>query len=146
MFKNWASHLFDDDNNNGEPPRLAVPEELQDDEENGMPAHDEAPGFYSPALRAKSMLILSAASKSLRESDFLRLGMKGKHVEGWVGGILKGKPINQPTNQLTTHTIGNKRRSHSRRHPIRLSQAQSHSPGPCPSKNERKKTKTPPSQ
>ncbi|KAI3332968.1 hypothetical protein F4824DRAFT_473549 [Ustulina deusta] len=88
VFKNWASHLFDDDNN-GEPPRLAVPEELQDDEENGMPAHDEAPGFYSPALRAKSMLILSAASKSLRESDFLRLGMKGKHVEGWVGGILK---------------------------------------------------------
>ncbi|KAI0470263.1 hypothetical protein F4859DRAFT_486162 [Xylaria cf. heliscus] len=35
------------------------------------------------------MLILGAASKNLVESDFLRLGMKGKHVEGWVGGIVK---------------------------------------------------------
>ncbi|CAJ2501961.1 Uu.00g048140.m01.CDS01 [Anthostomella pinea] len=41
------------------------------------------------ALRAKAILILSAASKHLLESDFLRLGPKGKHVEGWVSGILK---------------------------------------------------------
>jgi hypothetical protein len=49
--------------------------------------------FYSPALHAKSMLILSAASKHLLESDFLRLGARGKHLEGWVGGILKGKNL-----------------------------------------------------
>ena len=35
------------------------------------------------------MLILSGASKALLASDFVRLGVKGKHVEGWVGGILK---------------------------------------------------------
>ncbi|KAI0533387.1 hypothetical protein GGR58DRAFT_116350 [Xylaria digitata] len=68
-----------------EPPRLAVPEELHDEDvAASMPLE-----FYSPDLRAKSMLILSAASKNLVESDFLRLGVKGKHVEGWVGGILK---------------------------------------------------------
>ncbi|TGJ82467.1 hypothetical protein E0Z10_g6309 [Xylaria hypoxylon] len=78
----WASRLFDD-----EPPRLAVPEELQDEDEDVLA--QIAPEFYVPALRAKSMLILSAASKNLLESDFLRLGVKGKHVEGWVGGILK---------------------------------------------------------
>ncbi|KAI1426526.1 hypothetical protein F5Y12DRAFT_269476 [Xylaria sp. FL1777] len=82
--KSWASHLFVDD----DPPRLAFPEEPQDEQEADS-AQSDAPDFYSQALRAKSMLILSAASKSLLESDFLRLGMKGKHVEGWVGGILK---------------------------------------------------------
>ncbi|KAI2614189.1 uncharacterized protein GGS25DRAFT_470670 [Hypoxylon fragiforme] len=40
-------------------------------------------------LRAQSMLILSSASKHLTESDFLRLGARGAHVEGWVGGILR---------------------------------------------------------
>ncbi|OTB06382.1 hypothetical protein M426DRAFT_319118 [Hypoxylon sp. CI-4A] len=41
------------------------------------------------ALRAKSMLILDAASKHLTESDFLRLGRKGAHVEGWVSGLTR---------------------------------------------------------
>ncbi|KAI1304479.1 hypothetical protein F5Y03DRAFT_170864 [Xylaria venustula] len=87
--KSWASHLFND-NANAEPPRLALPEELQAGAEDGEDiVVDDAPGFYHPAMRAKSMLILSAASKNLLESDFLRLGAKGKHVEGWVGGILK---------------------------------------------------------
>ncbi|KAI0482448.1 hypothetical protein GGR56DRAFT_670328 [Xylariaceae sp. FL0804] len=72
-----------------EPPRLALddefPDELGDDEvvESGVWDPDDA------ALRAKSMLILSGASKHLLESDFLRLGPKGKHVDGWVSGILK---------------------------------------------------------
>ncbi|KAI1736834.1 hypothetical protein F4680DRAFT_430262 [Xylaria scruposa] len=79
----WVSQLFAEDN---EPPRLAVPGELQD--EGDVPAQ-ETSELWSPALRAKGMLILGAASKSLVESDFLRLGMKGKHVEGWVGGIIK---------------------------------------------------------
>ncbi|KAI0972763.1 hypothetical protein F4678DRAFT_51409 [Xylaria arbuscula] len=88
--KSWASHLFND-NADHEPPRLALPEELQDaaaEKEKEVIVND-APGFYTQAISAKSMLILSAASKNLQESDFLRLGVKGKHVEGWVGGILK---------------------------------------------------------
>ncbi|KAI0857880.1 hypothetical protein F4860DRAFT_331955 [Xylaria cubensis] len=80
----WVSQLFADEN---EPPRLAVPEELLQNE--GDVPVQETSEPWDPALRAKGMLILGAASKSLVESDFLRLGMKGKHVEGWVGGIIK---------------------------------------------------------
>ncbi|KAI1367134.1 hypothetical protein F5Y08DRAFT_90845 [Xylaria arbuscula] len=88
-----------------EPPRLALPEDLRNGKVDGKgekgkeggekspSAQDEnndAPDFYTPATRAKSMLILFGASKNLQESDFLRLGVKGAHVEGWVGpGILK---------------------------------------------------------
>ncbi|KAI0447432.1 hypothetical protein F4803DRAFT_499648 [Xylaria telfairii] len=72
----WVSRLFDN-----EPP--TVPEELLQDESTD-PAQET-----SPAFRAQGMLILGGASKTLVESDFLRLGMKGKHVEGWVGGIVK---------------------------------------------------------
>lgn len=70
-----------------EPPRLTVPEELRDDADN-ISAQLKSERA-SPAFRAQSMLILSAASKNLLESDFLRVGAKGNHVEGWVGGILK---------------------------------------------------------
>ncbi|KAI1119518.1 hypothetical protein F5Y14DRAFT_395605 [Nemania sp. NC0429] len=81
----WMSQLFD-----AEPPRLPVPEELRDEADAAL---EGQPNSYSdsdsPALRAKSMLILSAASKNLLESDFIRLASKGKHVDGWVGGILK---------------------------------------------------------
>ncbi|KAI0409651.1 hypothetical protein F4802DRAFT_154600 [Xylaria palmicola] len=76
----WISGLSDD-----EPPRLAVPEAFQHEDVGAQ----EAPELSSAALRAKGMLILSAASKTLLESDFLRLGAKGKHVEGWIAGILK---------------------------------------------------------
>ncbi|KAI0516831.1 hypothetical protein F5B22DRAFT_182554 [Xylaria bambusicola] len=69
-----------------EPPRLPWSWDIQDLLQN---AAEDAPNFFSNATRAKSMLILSAASKNLLESDFLRLGMKGKHVEGWVGGIIR---------------------------------------------------------
>ncbi|KAI0103131.1 hypothetical protein GGR51DRAFT_550005 [Nemania sp. FL0031] len=76
----WVSQLFDI-----EPPRQVAVEDLQDEDALGL----KAAGYSLPALRAKCMLILSAASKNLLESDFLRLGVQGKHVEGWVGGILK---------------------------------------------------------
>ncbi|KAI1352979.1 hypothetical protein F5Y01DRAFT_72445 [Xylaria sp. FL0043] len=80
------THIFRDP----EPPRLAVPEELQQNDEDTFTAQDsDDPRFAPSAHGAKSMLILSAASKNLLESDFLRLGVKGKHVEGWVGGIVK---------------------------------------------------------
>ncbi|RYC54227.1 hypothetical protein CHU98_g11979, partial [Xylaria longipes] len=82
----WVSQLFDGEDDS-EPPRLAVPEELLR-EEGDVPARD-LPEPYPPALGAKGMLILGAATKNLAESDFLRLGMRGKHVEGWVGGIVK---------------------------------------------------------
>lgn len=57
----------------------------------GLDVDDELFGEQSSAVpRAACMLVLSAASKNLMESDFLRLGVKGRHVEGWVSGILKG--------------------------------------------------------
>ncbi|RYP72710.1 hypothetical protein DL771_004046 [Monosporascus sp. 5C6A] len=78
----WASQLLE------EPPRiLDVPE-------GGIagiaadPPPDQA--AIAPAVpRARCMLVLWAASKNLMESDFLRLGVKGQHVEGWVSGIVK---------------------------------------------------------
>ncbi|KAI1277488.1 hypothetical protein F5Y07DRAFT_363113 [Xylaria sp. FL0933] len=80
------THIFRDP----EPPRLAVPEELQQHDEDAFTAQDNDDLRLAPSAHgAKSMLILSAASKNLLESDFLRLGVKGKHVEGWVGGIVK---------------------------------------------------------
>ncbi|RYP26484.1 hypothetical protein DL768_011718 [Monosporascus sp. mg162] len=78
----WASQLLE-----GPPRVLDVPE-------GGIagiaadPRPD--PAAIAPAVpRARCMLVLSAASKNLMESDFLRLGVKGQHVEGWVSGIVK---------------------------------------------------------
>lgn len=72
----WASQMLEEP-----PPVLDVPE--------GLDMNDEQSD--TPVPRAESMLVLSATSKNLLESDFLRLGVKGRHVEGWVSGILKGK-------------------------------------------------------
>jgi hypothetical protein len=38
----------------------------------------------------ESILVLSACSKTLEESDFFRLSPKGQHIEGWKSGLLKG--------------------------------------------------------
>ncbi|KAI0117207.1 hypothetical protein F4814DRAFT_279647 [Daldinia grandis] len=73
----WASHLLDD------PPQPSPDTEPNDEDGDGDRKSGDVP------LRAKSMLILSAASKHLAESDFLRLGPQGTHVEGWVGGITR---------------------------------------------------------
>ncbi|KAI0019527.1 hypothetical protein F4780DRAFT_780373 [Xylariomycetidae sp. FL0641] len=88
----WAADLAEEDD---EPPRMALDEELKEfaaglsEDTHHSPFGQDFDGLGEVALRAKSMLILSAASKHLLESDFLRLGQKGKHVEGWVSGILK---------------------------------------------------------
>jgi hypothetical protein len=37
-----------------------------------------------------AVLILNSASKRLEESDFLRIGHKGAHIQGWTTGIIKG--------------------------------------------------------
>ncbi|KAI1344959.1 hypothetical protein F5Y15DRAFT_12909 [Xylariaceae sp. FL0016] len=85
----WLSGLF------GEPPRMTLLDEFSSEvqEQLGLTSNGRDNGepdeFKDIALRAKSMLILSAASKHLLESDFLRVGTKSKHVEGWVSGILK---------------------------------------------------------
>lgn len=44
----------------------------------------------SMSTRAPSVLVLSAVSKTLEESDFFRLSPKGEHIEGWTSGILRG--------------------------------------------------------
>ncbi|XXG94433.1 hypothetical protein Hte_000689 [Hypoxylon texense] len=97
----WASQAFD------EPPPLAAPipdEHPAEENDNDAYHHNygpRRPGTRNPSdassssspssadnpLRAQSMLILSAASKQLLESDFMRLGRRGAHVEGWVAGI-----------------------------------------------------------
>ncbi|KAI1804141.1 hypothetical protein F4811DRAFT_300724 [Daldinia bambusicola] len=80
----WAEHLLDD------PPQPPSPSPTIDEENLNQDSDNNDHDKKSPAdvpLRAKSMLILSAASKHLTESDFLRLGPQGAHVEGWVGGL-----------------------------------------------------------
>jgi hypothetical protein len=37
-----------------------------------------------------AVLILNSACKRLEESDFLRIGHKGAHIQGWTTGIIKG--------------------------------------------------------
>lgn len=41
--------------------------------------------------RTSRVLILNCASKTLEESDFHRVSPKGQHIQGWTGGIRKGK-------------------------------------------------------
>ncbi|KAI0136041.1 hypothetical protein F4776DRAFT_117530 [Hypoxylon sp. NC0597] len=96
----WASSQF---SNEPDPSSLTVAEEFhfnhEDDDAppgtgngNGN-GNDKSSDTLDPSsafpLRAKAMLILSAASKNLHESDFLRLAPRGLHVEGWVGGITR---------------------------------------------------------
>ncbi|KAI1638516.1 hypothetical protein F4809DRAFT_599437 [Biscogniauxia mediterranea] len=82
----WLSQLFQ------EPPPAPTLQDLESNSQDNntiSAEHEDSEGHMNAALRAKSMLILTAASKYLLESDFLRLGRKGKHVEGWVAGIIK---------------------------------------------------------
>ncbi|KAI1484729.1 hypothetical protein F5X96DRAFT_412068 [Biscogniauxia mediterranea] len=81
----WLSQLFQ------EPPAAPTLQDLESNSQDNATSaeHEDSEGHMNAALRAKSMLILTAASKYLLESDFLRLGRKGKHVEGWVAGIIK---------------------------------------------------------
>ncbi|RYP03069.1 hypothetical protein DL764_005418 [Monosporascus ibericus] len=78
----WASQLLK------EPPRVL---DVREEVIAGIAADPRPdPAAIAPAVpRARCMLVLSAASKNLMESDFLRLGVKGQHVEGWVSGIVK---------------------------------------------------------
>ncbi|KAI0380036.1 hypothetical protein F5Y04DRAFT_104730 [Hypomontagnella monticulosa] len=85
----WSSEFLD------EPPLLTeADEQLLDDEPtesklNGKPKSTttDRPTSDTVPLRAQSMLILSAASKHLLESDFIRLSPRSTHVEGWVQGL-----------------------------------------------------------
>ncbi|KAI1461955.1 hypothetical protein F4805DRAFT_189258 [Annulohypoxylon moriforme] len=72
----WSSPLF------SEPP-LTPPNTPDPADPDTTTPPDTVP------LRAESMLILSTASPSLSEPDFLRLGPQGYHVEGWVAGITR---------------------------------------------------------
>jgi len=93
-FRNsWVSQIFEEPPRPGqtalEKPRSESGEKGKEDE---SPSTMAASDFYkSSGPRGKAMLILSGASKHLNESDFMRLGMKGKHLDGWMGGIQKGK-------------------------------------------------------
>ncbi|KAI0013133.1 hypothetical protein F4779DRAFT_479384 [Xylariaceae sp. FL0662B] len=76
---NWLSQLLE------EQPSLTVPEDIPQALDGAR--RDEASEVAPRDV--KGMLILSGASKYLLESDFLRVGIKGRHVEGWVSGIVK---------------------------------------------------------
>ncbi|KAI1828664.1 hypothetical protein F4861DRAFT_488697 [Xylaria intraflava] len=78
----WVPPPFEEEQSH-----LAMLESLQDGLQDGniLPGTSDSPSAFRP----QAVLIISAASKNLLESDFLRLGAKGKHLDGWVGGILK---------------------------------------------------------
>ncbi|XDG06834.1 hypothetical protein ABKA04_006449 [Annulohypoxylon sp. FPYF3050] len=77
--QSWSSPLFTD------PPD--TPPSTPDPDVDLITALIPADSPGAVPLRANTMLIHSAASPSLSETDFLRLGPQGYHVEGWVGGI-----------------------------------------------------------
>ncbi|KAI1210013.1 uncharacterized protein F4807DRAFT_81774 [Annulohypoxylon truncatum] len=80
----WSSPLFPEPPDT--PPEIPDLSDLDIDTE---PTSTSTSTSGEVPLRAKSMLILSAASASLVEPDFLRLGPQGYHVEGWVSGITR---------------------------------------------------------
>ncbi|KAI1325484.1 hypothetical protein F5Y16DRAFT_262051 [Xylariaceae sp. FL0255] len=94
----WVEQLFP--GQQSEPPRVdlaefgdesllrEVEQDLNEDEKEEDIDH-YIPEKDRKQRHARAILVLEAASKNLVESDFLRLGMQGKHIEGWVGGILK---------------------------------------------------------
>ncbi|KAL7628896.1 hypothetical protein AAE478_000412 [Parahypoxylon ruwenzoriense] len=84
----WTNQLFDG------PPSEALRVRPGSGDED-IPPEDYA-ALSGVPLRAQSMLILSGASPSLQASDFLRLGRRGAHVEGWVGGIQRVVPARDP--------------------------------------------------
>ncbi|KAI1107483.1 hypothetical protein F4804DRAFT_161550 [Jackrogersella minutella] len=93
----WSSPLLDqtppatsdENHSSGTPHANGCSDSKPDNSPTSPPAATppESTSSDTVALRAQSMLILTAASKQLSESDFLRLGPQGEHVEGWVGGI-----------------------------------------------------------
>ncbi|KAJ1331622.1 hypothetical protein MN608_05082 [Microdochium nivale] len=111
--KRWASQISD------ELPPLAPSDELRKLSELPEPDDEDADFLDSAqrssgsshqndsddnaALRATTMLVLNAASKQLVESDFTRIGAKGKHVPGWVSGIVK---VFQGRDQATLEPLG----------------------------------------
>ena len=90
-----------------EPPRLQpqvfdVPADMNPDLlEQGN--ESDGGSMVDGPRRPGGMLILSAASKHLEESDFMRLGVQGRHVEGWVSGIVKGEPPLPPATAPYLH-------------------------------------------
>ncbi|KAI0175915.1 hypothetical protein GGR52DRAFT_589676 [Hypoxylon sp. FL1284] len=87
----WASPT----SGNDEPPPLGPPQTTSEAEhqpkdhnnDDGSSSSTTTDSSSSDALRAKSMLILSGASRQLQASDFARLGRRGAHVEGWILGL-----------------------------------------------------------
>ncbi|KAI1265815.1 hypothetical protein F5Y18DRAFT_383552 [Xylariaceae sp. FL1019] len=83
----WTSQFFADQ----PPPRVAPIEEVfgyAPGDKEIVKDNDEYGDLHKYIMRAKSMLVLHAASKHLLLSDFIRLGVEAKHVEGWISGIL----------------------------------------------------------
>ncbi|KAI1409088.1 hypothetical protein F5Y13DRAFT_94916 [Hypoxylon sp. FL1857] len=83
----WTSQFFNESDLESEPSTVA--EDHYFDEPDTPSSTDTPDPASAFPLRAKAMLILSAASKQLHESDFQRLAPRGQHVEGWVGGLAR---------------------------------------------------------
>ncbi|KAJ9138851.1 hypothetical protein NKR23_g8157 [Pleurostoma richardsiae] len=64
----------------------------------GPESNRHAEDFKLPVGRRDPwvVLVLSCASSSLLESDFLRLAPQGQHVEGWVSGLKKVLQAHDP--------------------------------------------------
>ncbi|KAI0890445.1 uncharacterized protein GGS22DRAFT_150910 [Annulohypoxylon maeteangense] len=81
----WSSPLFPSFPQT--PPTIPTTSDSSDTSDTSETTTTPATPSSDVPLRAKSMLILSAASSTLSEPDFLRLGPQGRHVEGWVNGM-----------------------------------------------------------
>lgn len=64
----------------------SLPKEL-----HRIPHSEEEKKKRQPGDGTSEVLILSAASRTLEESDFLRMNPRGSHIEGWARNIMKGK-------------------------------------------------------
>lgn len=60
-------------------------------------------GMSKKSNKKPSVLLLSALTKTLEESDFFRLSPRGEHIEGWSSGIIKGI-ITYPNPSTISHT------------------------------------------
>ncbi|KAL3426909.1 hypothetical protein PVAG01_00419 [Phlyctema vagabunda] len=87
-----------------------------------VPSQDD----LTPEIKARlksTIVLLYRASSSLEESDFLRIGAKGEHIEGWARDILKVIPGYDPeTYRRQSHyyiLFNNKDNAHEYAHEIK---------------------------
>ncbi|KUI68714.1 hypothetical protein VM1G_04467 [Cytospora mali] len=88
------------------PPKDSLMISLRNEVRNWIPEDQQdriigpQPGEYGSH---STVVVISGASPSLIDTDFYRIALEGKHVEGWAGGLVK---VVQARDSITSEPLG----------------------------------------